>query len=124
MECELQFSKPDAEGWMQTSVTVRVPSFEGAFECAVHIEEWREFVRTLRHLESAIGTDAQASWTNMEGNLALHLSQKKLGALEGRYEFNARSLGEGPSLFGAFEADQTYLQRWVCESQKVLDDFR
>jgi len=124
LECDVELAEPDKEGWMHTSVSVRVPGFEGGFGCAIQVEEWDEFIHVLRQLEASIGTDAGAEWANMEGNVALRFALRKSGALEVEYKFSAQTLVSGPTLIGTFEADQSFLKGWVRASQQELEHVR
>ena len=42
-ECNLQFSAPDVEGWMNVLVDVKDATFSGCFRCTVEIEEFKFF---------------------------------------------------------------------------------
>ena len=121
LECELQFSELDREGWMKTNVDVKVPGFEGSFICAVEIKEWEAFIHALQNLEASIGRDIKVSWGNMEGDIEFHFSLRKNGGLEGKYKFSPSSSGNSPILSGEFEADQTFLHGWVRSVQQALD---
>ena len=109
---------------MRTSFQVKVPAFDGSFVCTVEKEEWKAFVETLRHLETSVGRDAETSWGNMEENIELQFRLYKCGTLEGQYKFSPNNFSLGPTLSGAFEADQTFLAGWVSSAQQVLDRFR
>jgi len=124
LECDFEFAEPDMEGWMQTSIRVQVPAFEGGFGCTIQIEEWEEFIRVLRQLEASIGTDTRAEWANMEGNVAFRFELHRSGALEMQYKFSAQTLASGPTLSGICEADQSFLPEWVRASQQALEDVR
>jgi hypothetical protein len=124
LECDFEFAEPDKEGWMQTTIRVRVPAFEGSFECTIQFEEWEEFIRVLRQLEASIGNDAKALWSNMEANVELRFALHKNGALEVQYEFSPETLDSGPTLSGTFQADQSFLQIWLRASREALEDVR
>ncbi len=124
LECEFTFSKPDNEGWMRTSVQIKVPSFEGGFLCTVEEEEWRIFIQTLRQLETSIGKEAEASWGNMEANIEFCFALHTRGTLEAEYKFSPKNFSLGPTLSGTFEADQTFLQGWIRSAQQVLENAR
>jgi hypothetical protein len=124
LECEMHFSQPDNEGWMRANVQIKALAFEGSFACTVQKDEWKMFVEALRHLEASIGKDAEASWGNMEENIEFQFRLHKRGTLEGQYRFSPENFSFGPTLSGAFEADQTFLQGWVRSAQKVLENVR
>ena len=124
LDCELKFSQPDDEGWMRTTVQITTPGFAGSFACTVENEEWKTFVAALRHLEASIGKDAEMSWGNMEENIEFHFKLHKRGALEGQYKFSPENFSLGPTLSGAFEADQTFLHGWAQSAQQVLKNAR
>jgi hypothetical protein len=112
LDCEILLSVPDTEGWMRATVTVKVPSFEGGFACAIERLEWQAFVEVLRVLAHAVGTDTRSSWNNMEENIGFAFVLKSSGRIAGTYRFSPNDPGFGPLLTGPFEADQTFLQRW------------
>ncbi len=122
LECNIKLSSPDREGWMDTAVDVRVPNFEGSFSCAVEIEEWKAFVRLLQQLESAVGSDVQASWESMEANIEFTFSLNRTGGLEGSYRLRSGDLG--PQLSGQFSADQSFLSQWVESALGSLEHAR
>jgi hypothetical protein len=124
LDCELTFSPADNEGWMRTTVQLKVASFEGGFACTVEKEEWKSFVQALRHLESSVGKDAEASWGNMEENIEFHFILHKRGAIEAMYKFSPENFSLGPTLSGTFEADQTFLPSWARSAQQVLENAR
>jgi hypothetical protein len=124
LDCELHFSEPDREGWMQTTVQVKTPWCNGTFTCSVERKEWEGFVKTLKDLDASVGRDVDASWGNMEGNIEFQFSLKSLGNLEGRYRFSPDDVGSGPTIEGPFEADQTFLQRWARSAERVLREAR
>ena len=119
LECDIQFSKPDVEGWMRTTVNVMAPSFEGVFTCTVEIRELEVFVEALKRLEASIGQDCEASWGNMEGNIEFQFKLHKLGGLSGAYKFSPNNFSLGPTLSGDFESDQTYIAGWVKQAEEV-----
>ena len=122
LECILEFSQPDNEGWMQTTVQIKTPAFKGSFSCTIETQEWDVFVETLRHLKSSIGKEAEVTWENMEANMEFQFKLHKRGALEGQFRFSPKNFNTGPVLSGAFDADQTFLQGWVRSAQKVLEN--
>jgi hypothetical protein len=124
LECDFDFAAPNNEGWMQTSISVRVPAFEGSFGCTIQFKEWEEFIRVLRRLEASIGNDAQASWANMESNVELRFALHQGGALEVAYKFSPGIIDSGPTLSGTFQADQSFLQDWARASRQALEDVR
>jgi hypothetical protein len=124
LDCELHFSGPDAEDWMLTAVRVKTPAFEGAFNCTVQLGEWNAFVQELQQLESSIGRDAVASWANMEENIELQFTLHRLGTLTCSYKFSPNTMSLGPTLSGAFEADQTFLSVWIREAQEAVENAR
>jgi hypothetical protein len=103
---------------MRTRVEVAVPGFEGAFSCAVEINEFEHFVELLRHLHDAVGSECRISWGNIEGNIDFGFQLDRLGGLSGSYRFGPDSLG--PHLSGEFSADQTYIQNWLKQAERVL----
>jgi hypothetical protein len=124
LECDITLSPPDREGWMHTAVVVRVPNFEGSFSCTVEIEEWKAFVRLLQRLQSAIGSDTQLSWENMEANIGFAFSLKRNGSLEGSYKFSSDNFNLGPLLSGQFSADQSFLGQWVRSAVGAIEHAR
>jgi hypothetical protein len=124
LECELELSKPDIEGWMRTAVSVKVSGFEGSFSCTIEINEWKSLVELLRDIQASIGKEAKASWSNTEENIELQFTLHVRGALEGSYRFSPDNFSLGPMLSGTFEADQTFLQSWVWSAQQVLENAR
>jgi hypothetical protein len=120
LECRLNFSQPDREGWMQATVQIKAPAFEGNFTCYVEKKEWQVFVGLLQHLDTSAGKEVEASWENMEANIAFQFRLYKPGNLEGQYEF-CPVAGVGPTLSGTFEADQSYLPGWIRSAQQVLE---
>ncbi|WP_449286737.1 WapI family immunity protein [Marinobacter sp. PE14] len=120
LECEIGFSMPDVEGWMHTTVSLKAPSFEGAFSCTIEVEEWKSLVRVLRKLDSAGGERADAVWANMEENIEFSFLAHPRGAMEISYRFSPDCFSLGPTLSGTFEADQTFLTRWITEAEAVL----
>ena len=121
LECKLQFSRPDSEGWMMTTVNIVVPNFEGRFSCTVEIKEFRGFLAKLTELKNSIGKEFETSWGNMEGNIEFRFSLQKLGGLIGTYKFSS-DINTGPTLSGEFEADQTFIEKWVKQGEKVVAD--
>ena len=109
---------------MRTTVQLKVPAFEGSFACTVEKEEWKSFIQALRHLESSVGKDAEASWGNMEENIEFHFILQKRGTIEATYKFSPENFSLGPTLSGAFVADQTFLQGWARSAQQVLENAR
>ncbi len=107
---------------MRTNVQIKAPAFEGSFTCTVEKEEWKDFVQVLRRLEASVGKDAEVSWGNMEANIEFQFRLHKRGTLEGQYKFSPENFSLGPTLSGAFEADQTFLQSWVRSAQQVLEN--
>jgi len=120
LECKLQLSKPDFEGWMRTILDIVVPSFEGSFSCTVEINEFKAFVEVLSQLKDAIGKDFEISWGNMEENIEFKFNLQKLGSLSGSYKFSPNNFSLGPTLAGDFEADQTLISSWVKQAEQVL----
>jgi hypothetical protein len=96
LACAIRCSRPDNEGWMTTTVEVKVPSFEGKFSCTLELNEWKQFIQVLRQLNNSIGSEMEQSWANMEANL-------------------------GPTLSGSFEADQTFVAVWLQGAQTEID---
>ena len=120
LESKLQFSKPDIEGWMRTTVNIVAPSFEGAFSCTVEINEFRAFVGVLSELKSSIGKEFKTTWGNMEGNIEFTFCLHKLGGLTGSYKFSPNNFSLGPTLSGDFEADQTFINSWLKQAEEVV----
>ena len=120
LESKFQFSKPDIEGWMRTTVNIVAPSFEGAFSCTVEINEFRAFVGVLSELKSSIGKEFKATWGNMEGNIEFTFSLHKLGGLTGSYKFSPNNFSLGPTLSGDFDADQTFINGWLKQAEEVV----
>ena len=109
---------------MQSTVQIKAPALEGGFACAVEKEEWKAFVETLCRLEASVGKDVEVLWGNMEENIELQFRLHKRGKLEGQFKFSPENFSLGPTLSGAFEADQTFLQGWVRSAQQVLENAR
>ncbi len=124
LEPEFTFSAPDNEGWMRTTVQIKVPSIEGCFVCSIEKEEWRSFVQKLHLLEASVGEDADVSWGNMEENVEFRFALHSRGTLEAAYKFSPDNFSLGPTLSGTFEADQTYLKNWIQAAQQVLENAR
>ncbi len=124
LESIFTFTPPDREGWMQTTVRIRAPKFEGNFSCTIEEKEWNGFIQTLRQLEASVGNDAEASWGNMEENIEFRFTLRKSGALEVAYRFSPDNFSLGPTLSGTFSADQTFLQSWVTSAEEVLENAR
>ena len=103
---------------------VRAPGFDGEFKCTIQVAEWHQFVQVLRDLQNAIGSDAQGHWANMEENIELHFTLTRQGAIEGAYRLSPENFGVGPVLTGSFEADQTFLARWLQEAEEVSANAR
>ncbi len=120
IESSFVFSKPDYEGWMRTTVNIKVPNFEGSFVCTVQIGEFKEYVEVLRKLKNAIGTEYKSSWGNMEDNIEFTYRLSKLGSLEGEYRFSSRNFALGPTLLGEFSADQSFIEGWLSQAEQVL----
>ncbi len=121
LESSIELSKPDFEGWMKAKVYIKVPCFEGAFDCTVEINEFKEFVEVLRDLKNAIGSEFKSSWRNMEENIEFQFHLKQLGSIEGEYRFSSNNFSLGPSLSGEFEADQSYIEGWLKDAELVLN---
>ena len=109
---------------MRTTVQIRAPKFEGNFSCTVEKKEWGGFIQTLRQLGASVGTDAEASWGNMEENIEFRFSLHRSGALEVGYKFSPENFSLGPTLSGMFSADQTFLQIWGRSAEEVLENAR
>jgi len=120
LECILQFSKPDFEGWMRTTVNVVVPNFEGAFSCTVEKNEFKAFVETLSELKNSIGKEFETRWGNMEDNIEFTFILQKLGGLTVSYKFSSNNFSLGPTLEGEFEADQTFVDKWLKQAEEVV----
>ena len=120
LECNLQFSKPDFEGWMRTTVNVVVPNFEGSFSCTVEINEFKAFVEALSELKNSIGKEFETTWGNMEDNIEFTFTLQKLGGLTGSYKFSSNNFSLGPTLEGEFEADQTFIDKWLKQAEEVV----
>ena len=120
LECDLQFSGPDEEGWMRTTVNVMAPGFEGAFSCTVEMQEFKAFVESLKQLETSIGNEFETSWGNMESNMEFQFKLNKLGELNGSYKFSPNNFSLGPTLEGEFESDQSYIAGWLKQAEEVL----
>ncbi len=122
LESNLQFAKPDFEGWMRTTVDIVVPSFEGTFSCTVEINEFKEFLGVLSDLQKSIGNDFVVTWGNMEENIEYTFNLHKLGGLSGSYKFSPNNFSLGPTLIGDFEADQTFIASWLKQAEKVIEN--
>lgn len=122
LESNFQFSKPNFEGWMETTVNIVVPSFEGGFSCTVEINEFMAFVEVLSELKNSIGTEFETSWVNMEENIAFTFSLQKLGGLTVSYKFSPNNFSLGPTLAGEFEADQTFIEMWLKQAEEVVEN--
>ena len=120
LDCDLQLSMPDAEGWIRTQVTIQVPNFTGAFSCTIQSGEWQSLIKMFHRLRDALGTDCHTEWTNMEENIALSFTLNRLGHLAGSYTFRPDTYEWGPTLVGKFESDQTSLDSWIRQAEKVL----
>ena len=120
LESNLQFTKPDFEGWMNTTVNVVAPSFEGSFTCTVEINEFKAFVDVLSQLKNSIGKEFEITWGNMEGNIEFRFNLQRLGALNGSYKFSSNNFSLGPTLSGEFEADQTFIESWLKQAKEVV----
>ncbi len=121
-ECELQFSKPDNEGWMRTSVSVQVPNFSGSYSCTVEIVEFKMLIKALEELKDSIGRDHENTWGNMEANMEFGFRLQKLGKLVCSYKLSPNEFCIGPTLEGEFESDQTYIDGWLSQAQHVVDN--
>jgi hypothetical protein len=124
LDCRLNFGKADNEDWMWTSVKVRAPAFEGEFNCTIQLGEWGAFIEILRELQTCVGSDVKRTWANMEGNVELEFTLTKHGAIEGAYRFSPENTSLGPVLYGSFEADQTFLPKWLRDAEEVLENAR
>jgi hypothetical protein len=124
LECNLTFSEPDREGWMNTTVQIVVPAFGGNFTCTVEKQEWSSFIQTILNLIASVGKDTDASWGNMEGNIEFRFKLHARGAIEAEYKFSPENFSLGPTLSGTFEADQSFLQGWLSSAQEVLENVR
>jgi hypothetical protein len=124
LEAEFAFSSPDGEGWMRTTVEIRVPKFEGNFSCSVEKKEWSAFIQSLRALETSIGKDTEFCWGNMEENIEFRFTLHKHGTLEVAYKFSPENFSLGPTLSGSFEADQTFLRGWVIAAEQAVENAR
>ena len=120
LESSLRFSKPDCEGWMNTTVDLVVPSFEGSFICAVEIGEFKAFVEALSELMKSIGKKFEVTWGNMEANIELSFNLQRHGTLSGSYKFSPNNINTGPTLSGGFEADQTFIESWLKQAKEVV----
>ncbi len=120
LESNIQFSKPDFEGWMRATISIVVPSFEGTFTCTVEINEFKEFLEVLSELEHSIGNEYVTTWGNMEENMEFTFNLHKLGGLTGSYKFSPNNFSLGPTLAGDFEADQTFIAFWLKQAEKVV----
>ena len=120
LDSKLQFSKPDIGGWMRATVNIVVPSFEGAFSCAVEINEFKAFVGVLSELKSSISKELETTWGNMEGNIEFTFRLHKLGGITGSYKFSPNNFSLGPTLSGDFEADQTFIGGWLKQAEEVI----
>jgi len=122
LESSLQFSKPNFEGWMNTTVNLVVPSFEGSFTCTVEINEFKAFVEALSQLKNSIGKELEVTWGNMEENIEFTFNLQRLGALSGSYKFSPNNFSLGPILSGEFEADQTFIESWLKQAKDVVEN--
>ncbi len=120
LECKFQFSKPDLEGWMRTTVNIKVPNFEGTFSCAVEINEFKHLVEVLSKLKISTGKELETTWGNMEENIEFNFKLERLGGLTGSYKFSSNNFSFGPTLSGGFEADQTFIGNWLKQAKEVL----
>ena len=122
LEWGIGLHEPDPEGWMRAHVLVRVPGFEGGFDCGIELREWGELIKALERLEGSVGSAASESWATMEANIELEFSLMQTGHVKGQYVF--RSSSEGPALAGSFQADQTYLPQWIDHARRALPRLR
>ncbi len=122
LESNIQFSKPNFEGWMRTTVNVVVHNLEGTFYCTVEINEFKVFVEVLSELKGSIGKEFETNWGNMEGNIEFTFHLQKLGGLTGSYRFSPNNFSLGPTLSGDFESDQTFIDSWLKQAEEVVEN--
>ena len=105
---------------MTVGVKVKVPGFDGSFNCAVEFNEFEKFVAVLRELKNSLGDECENSWANMEGNIKFYFELHRLGGLSGSYKFSPNNFSLGPMLEGDFEADQTDIDTWLKQAEAVV----
>jgi hypothetical protein len=120
LECTLEFSQPDNEGWLTTAVNVVVPHFEGSFSCSVEISELKQLATLLADLDNALGEEVEMSWGNMEGNVYFAFHLDKRGSLSVAYTLSPNNSDLAPALSGGFEADQSFLTGWLRQTEQTL----
>lgn len=120
LQCNMEFSKPDNEGWMRTVVNVVVPHFEGSFPCSLQLAELKQLEILLADLDKSLGEEVEISWGNMEGNLYFAFHLDKRGSLSVAYSLGPNDSDLAPALSGGFEADQSFLTHWLKQTAKTI----
>jgi len=120
LECKLQFSIPDVEGLMKTTIKIVTPSLKGGFSCTVYINELKSFVDELSALNNAIGKKFGITWGNVGENIEFTFNLSKLGKLTGSYKFSPNNFSLGPTLSGDFKADQTVINSWLIQAEEIV----
>jgi hypothetical protein len=120
LNCEIELSKPDNEGWMQVFVYVETPGFSGKYNCTILNTEWTELIKYLDEMESSIGNIYEMNWENYEENIGIKMELNKFGQINGEYKFSPTNFTQGPILSGQFEADQTFIKIWSNEAKNEI----
>lgn len=120
LECKLQFSKPDFNGLMKTTINIVTPSLKGGFSCTMYINELKSFVDELSALNNAIGKEFGITWGNVGENIEFTINLSKLGKLTGSYKFSPNNFSLGPTLSGDFMADQTIIDSWLIHAEEIV----
>lgn|SRR5262249_21691897 len=110
----------DPESWRQCSVSVRAWGFSADYSCCVRSEELHALLREIDAAIANLGQITEIDFGTLERGIRLKLTLDKRGHLEGCYEFSRD--WRGPSLSGAFSADQTHLVGWAWELRAALTE--
>jgi hypothetical protein len=115
LNCHIELAGPDREDWQRAKVNITVPNFEGSFACELQSDEIEYLRQQLLQLEAQLGNEVEMEWQNLEDNIFLSLKLDRQGNIVGQYKFSANVISIGPTLFGEFNADQSYLLKWANE---------
>jgi hypothetical protein len=100
--------------WIDCEVALTVGGFNGSFRADLRSEEFRSFLEEAQALAQA--PDGGASFTTMEGQVAISLT----GDDQGRLRVSGEAIDEGNRLQFAFEIDRAYLSSIIEALENLL----
>jgi hypothetical protein len=100
--------------WIDCEVVLTVGGFNGSVRADLRSEEFRSFLEEAQALAQA--PDGGASFTTMEGQVAISLT----GDDQGRLRVSGEAIDEGNRLQFAFEIDRAYLSSIIEALENLL----